>query len=515
MVMEMKQSLRMTQSLVMTPQLQMAIKLLQLNQMELVEAINAEMLENPLLEERAEKPNEESGQEADASLENVKPLPSEGSSEVKLESPETQERATKDLDIDWERVASDYSYQSTGTGVKGGDEEMPGYDQTLTRRETLHDHLAWQLRMGEFNEVERDIAARIIGDIDASGYLRTREDEEEGEDPVKLIAEEMEIPLEWVENVHTRILKFDPVGVGSRDLRECLLAQLDVAGYDDDDLVWKLVADHLKDVEKRAYQQVAKTLKIPMEDVGEALKILATLEPRPGSNWSDGSEVVEDAQYITPDIAVQKVGDSWAIVLNEDGMPRLRISRFYANQILKKAARGDPSKAYIQDKLRSATWLIRSIHQRQRTIYKVMESILKHQREFFDKGVNHLKPLILRDVADDIGMHESTVSRVTSNKYVHTPQGIFELKYFFNSTIKGTGSQDDLASEAVKSHIKELIGKENAKKPLSDQQIVNLLKQRDIDIARRTVAKYREMMNILPSSKRKDVFGTGNGTLGE
>jgi RNA polymerase sigma-54 factor len=516
MVMEMKQSLRMTQSLVMTPQLQMAIKLLQLNQMELVEAIQAEMLENPLLEERAEKPNEEAGQEADAAQENTPALNRDTATEVKPESPESQEKATKELDIDWERVASDYSYgaQGSSTGVKTPDEEMPGYDQTLTRRETLHDHLMWQLRMCGMNNVETDIGQRIIGDIDAGGYLRTREDEEADEavDALKLIADEMDMPLEWIENVHKRMLRFDPVGVCSRDLRECLLVQLDVCGYGPDDLVWKLVADHLKEVEKRAFQAVARSLKVTMEDLGEAMKTIGTLEPRPGRNWSDGSEVVEDAQYITPDIAVQKVGDSWAIVLNEDGMPRLRISKFYANQILKQAARGDPSKAYIQDKLRSATWLIRSIHQRQRTIYKVMESILKHQRDFFDKGVNHLRPLILRDVADDIGMHESTVSRVTSNKYVHTPQGIFELKYFFNSTIKGTGAQDDLASEAVKSHIKELIGKENPKKPLSDQQIVTLLKQRDIDIARRTVAKYREMMGILPSSKRKDVFGPGAAT---
>jgi len=258
-------------------------------------------------------------------------------------------------------------------------------------------------------------------------------------------------------------------------------------------------------VEKRAFQTIARHLHVPLEDVGEAVKIIATLEPRPGRNFIEGGEIVADAQYITPDLHVHKVGDSWTIVLNEDGMPRLRISKFYAAQ-MRQATRGDPSKAYIQDKLRSATWLIRSIHQRQRTIYKVMESILKHQREFFEKGVNHLKPLILRDVADDIGMHESTVSRVTSNKYVHTPQGIFELKYFFNSTIKGSGAQEDLASEAVKSHIKELISKESVKKPLSDQQIVDLLKKKDIDIARRTVAKYREMMGILPSSKRKDVF---------
>lgn len=504
MAMEMKQSLRMTQSLVMTPQLQMAIKLLQLNQLEMAEAIQAEMLENPLLEEKAERANEDSGVEADAALAAPPPV-SERTAEVKMEASGQVDKA-QSLDLDWDRIASDYSYQATGSGARGGvDEELPGYDQTLTRRGTLHEHLLWQVRMSPFNEVERQIAARIVEDVDASGYLLRRDGEEENDDALSVIAEEVEMPREWVESVLKRMQKFDPVGVCSRDLRECMLVQLDHAGYDEDDLVWKLVADHLKEVEKRSFQALSRTLKVSMEDIGEALKILGTLEPRPGSNYADGGDVVEDAQYITPDIYVVKVGDTWNVQLNEDGMPKLRISKFYANQ-MRSAQRGDPGKAYIQDKLRSATWLIRSIHQRQRTIHKVTESILKHQRDFFEKGVEHLKPLILRDVADDIGMHESTVSRVTSNKYVHTPQGIFELKYFFNSTIRGTGSQDDLASEAVKAHIKELIGKEDPKKPLSDQQIVVLLQKKDIDIARRTVAKYREMMSILPSSKRKDVF---------
>ncbi len=509
MAMEMKQSLRMTQSLVMTPQLQMAIKLLQLNQLEMVEAIQAEMLENPMLEEKQERPNEDAGVEADAAREAPAPASQERLAEVKLDNSPADDKAKESLDIDWERMASDYSYQGVGTGngsgARQGEEEMPGYDQTLTRRTTLHDHVMWQLRMGQFNDLEREIGARLLQDLDSHGYLRRRDNEEENEDPVGAAAEEFEVPVEWVESVLRRIQKFDPLGVCSRDLRECLLVQLDHAGYDADDLVWRLVADHLKEVEKRAFQALSRTLKVPMEDIGEAVKLLGTLEPRPGSNFADGTEVVEDAQYITPDIYVAKVGDGWVITLNEDGMPKLRISKFYATQ-MRSAARGDPGKAYIQEKLRSATWLIRSIHQRQRTIYKVTESILKHQKDFFEKGVEHLRPLILRDVADDIGMHESTVSRVTSNKYVHTPQGIFELKYFFNSTIRGTGSQDDLASEAVKAHIKELISKEDHRKPLSDQQIVALLQKKDIDIARRTVAKYREMMNILPSSKRKDVF---------
>jgi RNA polymerase sigma-54 factor len=289
---------------------------------------------------------------------------------------------------------------------------------------------------------------------------------------------------------------FDPVGVCARTLSESLLIQARHIGADDDILV-KMVTEHLGNLEKKNYQAIARDLKEPVEEIYEAAKVIMSLNPKPGHEYS-----TEEPHYITPDVYVHKVGDKFFVVPNDDGLPKLKISSFY------KTALGGNGKAkeYIQDKLRSAQWLIRSIQQRQRTIVKVTESIIKFQREFFEKGIAHLKPLILREVAEDINMHESTISRVTTNKYVHTPQGIFELKFFFNSGIRLTTDDDKLASEAVKTKIKQLIGTEDPRHPFSDQKIVELLRDQTIDIARRTVAKYREQLGILSSSKRKQLF---------
>jgi RNA polymerase sigma-54 factor len=259
-----------------------------------------------------------------------------------------------------------------------------------------------------------------------------------------------------------------------------------------------IIERHLKHLESKNYAVIAKDLKISIEEVVKAVKVISRLEPKPGRAYSG-----EEPQYITPDVYVHKMGDKYVTVLNDDGLSKLRISGMY-RAALKNGKAGE-AKEYIQEKLRSAVWLIRSIHQRQRTIYKVTESIVKFQRDFLDKGIAHLKPLILRDVAEDIGMHESTVSRVTTNKYVHTPQGIYELKFFFNSAINRTGG-DEIASEAVKSHIKQIVAAEDARHPHSDQRIVEILKGQGIEIARRTVAKYREVLGILPSSKRKKYF---------
>ena len=260
-----------------------------------------------------------------------------------------------------------------------------------------------------------------------------------------------------------------------------------------------LVSSHLKDLEKKNYEGIAKAMGVDLEDVIEMCKIIYTMDPKPGRAFMSN-----DTHYVTPDVYVYKVGDEYMVSLNEDGLPRLRISNFYKN-VLKTAGTNNTTQEYIQDKLRSAVWLIKSIHQRQRTIYKVTESIVKHQKDFFEMGPAHIKPMILRDIANDIGMHESTVSRVTTSKYMHTPRGIFELKYFFNSGISKSNG-DSLASESVKLKIKQLIAEENPKSPLSDQKIVDLLKKEGIQIARRTVAKYRDVLKILPSSKRKKYF---------
>jgi RNA polymerase sigma-54 factor len=268
----------------------------------------------------------------------------------------------------------------------------------------------------------------------------------------------------------------------------------------EDSLVLGIIEHHLGDLENKNYQALVRALKRTPEEIKAALDIILTLDPRPGSSFN-----TETVEYVSPDIHVLKVDGEFVIVLNEDGMPKLRVSPYYKEALSERAVLPTDAKDYIQNKLRSAAWLIKSIHQRQRTLYKVAQSIVKLQMDFFEKGVAHLHPMVLRDVAEDVGMHESTISRVTSNKYMHTQHGIFELKYFFNSSINSVLGEA-VASESVKELIRQLIRDEDSKKPYSDQELVKLLERENINIARRTVAKYREMMNILPSSKRKVSF---------
>jgi RNA polymerase sigma-54 factor len=355
----------------------------------------------------------------------------------------------------------------------------------------LFDHLVWQLNLTPLVDQDRRIALEIIGSLDDHGFLP-------GDRPLEDIAIRLEVSVEHVERVLTRVQELDPIGVASRSLEECLLLQVKHFGMQNP-LVERMIKEFMSDLEKRNFQAIAKKAECTLEEVAEAMKLIQTLDPRPVRNFGG-----EKSIYITPDLYVYKVGDEYVIVPNEDGMPMLRVSKYY-KAALANGMNGD-AKTFVQEKLRSAQWLIRSIHQRQRTIYRVMESILKFQRDFFDKGIDHLKPLILRDVAEDIGMHESTISRVTSNKYVHTPRGIFELKYFFNSSIARSDGDDDVASASVKHRIKQIIEAENAKRPLSDQAIVEMLAKEGIEIARRTVAKYREGMGILSSSKRKKII---------
>jgi RNA polymerase sigma-54 factor len=340
-----------------------------------------------------------------------------------------------------------------------------------------------------FNEEELKVAQHVISYIDDDGYLKT---------DLAKIADDGEFSVQEVEEIIPFIQEFDPPGVCARDLKECLLIQARHLQEDTNDLV-DIIQNHLKDLEKKNYEGIAKAMNTDLESVIEMCKIIFSMEPKPGRSF-----VAQDTHYVTPDVYVYKVGDEYMISLNEDGLPRLRISNYYKNVLKGGSATGE-TQEYIQEKLRSAVWLIKSIHQRQRTIYKVAESIVKHQRDFFDKGPAFIRPMILRDIANDIGMHESTVSRVTTAKYMHTPQGIFELKYFFNSGISKNDG-DALASESVKLKIKQLVAKEDPKNPLSDQKIVEILKKDGLQIARRTVAKYRDMLKILPSSKRKKFF---------
>jgi RNA polymerase sigma-54 factor len=344
--------------------------------------------------------------------------------------------------------------------------------------------------MGKFTPDETRAGTEIIGNIDEDGYFRASLED---------VARVCTVDEGFVETVLTKIQDFDPMGVGARDLRECLLIQvrqLEMGGT----VVEAIIRDHLRDLEIRNYRQICRSLGIEIKDVLLASRIISGMDPKPGRIFQ-----LDEIQYISADIFVYKVGDDYVVTLNEDGLPTLRINPLYLSEGKLGPLLDQKTESYINDKTRSALWLIKSIQQRQRTIYKTARSIVKFQREFFDKGIEYLKPLVLRDVAEDIGMHESTISRVTSNKYMQTPQGLFELKYFFNSGIS-TGGGDFIASESVKNRIRELVEAEDLRKPYSDQRIAEILAKDSINIARRTVTKYREMLRIGSSSERKRLF---------
>lgn len=469
-----KQSLNLSQQLVMTPQLQQAIKLLQLSRMELENLINTELVENPMLEESVESESTTQSMNEVEQKEQAKPE----------ENPQASE------DFNWESYIENSRSTPNLPVYRGNEDELPTYENTLTQPANLTDHLLWQLKLTNLAPKEMGVGESIIGNINEDGYLQCTLEE---------VATQTGADIHEVEAVLYRVQAFDPVGVGARDLKECLLAQIYDLDYQDE-VLELIVENHLPDLEKKNYGAISKTLGITTDDVIERVKIIEELEPKPGRSFG-GSP----SHYIIPDIYVMKRLDEYVVMLNEDGLPKLKISPFYKKLFEESQANKNETKEYVQGKLRSAVWLIRSIHQRQRTIYKVTESIVRQQREFFDKGIAYLKPMVLRDVANDIGMHESTISRVTTAKYVHTPRGIFELKFFFNSGISRV-SGGDVASESVKEKVKAIIAQENPAHPFSDQKIVELLLKDNINIARRTVAKYREMLGILPSSRRKKVF---------
>jgi len=476
MALELRQQLKLTQQLIMTPQLQMAIKLLQLSRLELLDTIRQELEENPALEELQETSPE------DRILE----------SETKSEDGASDQEVTIDEkipdDVDWSNYLDEYNTPGR-VNYETESREAPRYDAFIARKESLNDHLLWQLMMASPSEQEERIGSLIIGNLNQDGYLEISTEEIAGSAGV----EESEVMpvLELMQS-------FDPIGVCSRDLCECLMIQARHFQIEDP-LVAEIIQHHLGNLEKRNLKAICRATKSNLEEVVAAVNVIKGLEPKPGREFSD-----DTPQYITPDIYVYKVENDFVIVLNDDGMPKLRINSFYKKSIQSREGLSGEAETYIQDKLRSAAWLIKSIHQRQKTIYRVMESILRYQRDFFEKGIAHLKPMVLRDVAQDIGMHESTISRVTTNKYAYTPQGIFELKYFFNSSIKRSYG-GTIASVSVQEKIKQIIADEDPRKPYSDDKIAKLLKEANINIARRTVAKYREMLNVLPSNKRKQL----------
>ncbi|MBU1193855.1 MAG: RNA polymerase factor sigma-54 [Proteobacteria bacterium] len=474
------QNLILSQQLVMTPQLQQAIKLLQLSRLELAEMIQQEMEQNPALEEAGVEELSDKSITAEELLTDASRLDNP-SQEVTIEDKVRS-------DVDWENYINEYN--STGKiHTESENVAAPNYEAFTPEKKTLEAHLQWQLMLNELDKHKETIGDTLIGNLNPDGYLCCDLEE------VALVCN---ATIEEVEEVLSLLQTFDPPGVCARDLQETLLIQLKQLGIDNP-IITQIIKYHLKNLENRNSKKIAKALKISVEEVRTAVQILQYLEPKPGRKFS-----TEEPAYITPDIYVYKHEDGFKIVMNDDGLPKLRINHFYKQAIANGRKIPKDAKNYLNEKMQSASWLIKSIHQRQKTIYLVMESILKFQHEFFEKGIAYLKPLILKDIAEDIEMHESTISRVTTNKYAYTPQGLFELKYFFNSSI-GRTSGESMASASVKEKIRLMIENEDPEDPYSDEKLADILQDSNIEIARRTVAKYRKMLNILPSNKRKQL----------
>lgn len=488
MAIEIRQNLKLTQQLVMTPQLQQAIKLLQLSRLELLDLIRQEIKENPMLEEKSENSSEKTSQETQLTEE----LGYAGGNRE-----EVKKDASPNNEFDW----SHYLYYEAKTpwdplskleeDDDDTDETRQFIERSPDKKGGLENHLLEQLTFSNLEPEERQCGQFIIGNLDTNGYLAASLEELSSLTGMK--PEEVEKALKVIQS-------FDPPGVAARNLRECLMLQLSPLSKKDKNLIEAILNHHLTNLGTKKYSVIAKNLNVSREEVIRAVKIINSLEPKPGRAFN-----VEAPQYINPDLYVYKVNGEYVVVLNEDGMPRLHINSFYRQVLSDKNSITEDSKAYIQNKLRSAVWLIKSIYHRQNTVRNVMYSIIRFQRDFFDNGIGQLKPLVLREVAEDINVHESTVGRVTNNKYVHTSHGIFELKFFFNSSIRAV-TGDDIASESVKDMIRKIISTEDPRHPYSDQRIVEILKAKNVNIARRTVTKYREMMSLLPSNKRKKFF---------
>ena len=476
---------KLGQTLTMTPQLQQAIKLLQLGRLEYKEAIEKELLENPILEETPED------YQADASTSQGETLILEAG-DTSGSNDGSDNNGLNGADApDWDDYQDRFSDYQGASSPKGlvDNENRPSLENNATRTQTVQEYLYEQFRFMDLTEEERTVATYIAGNLDKDGFLCVTDEE---------IQSACECDCDIIDHVLAELRMIDPIGLTARDLKECLLIQLEFQGLQDS-IAATIVRDHLDKLEKRKYEAVAKELKIPLKEVLTQIQIIQQLDPAPGRIFAD-----DETKYVTPDVYIQKMNGEWVITLNDEGLPRLRVSPYYLDVLQQQGKESAQAKNYLNERLKAASWLIKSIHQRQQTIFKVTESIFKFQKDFLEHGVEKMKPLVLREVADDIGMHESTVSRVTTNKYVHTPQGVFELKYFFTTGIKS--ATGDMSSSSIKEKIRSLIAGEDNKRPLSDQDIVDIMTKDNIDIARRTVAKYRESMNIPSSSQRKSLF---------
>jgi RNA polymerase sigma-54 factor len=479
MALEIRQNLKLTQSLIMTQKLQQAIKLLQLSRMELVGEITQALETNPVLEDDQFQDDKATGED-EVALGNMN-----GDGQSEEGQTEAEAKSTTE-EWDWDSFLKD-RLMPTPVGEYEEREALP-FESLNAQKTTLRSHLTWQLTMAELDDEGEAIGLLIIGNLDKDGYLRVSLEE--------IAAEMGDIDLARVERTLEIVQGFDPPGVAARSLQECLQLQLKFQGVSDP-MVLAIVDRHLTNLGNKNYHAIVRDLKVSLDKVLEASEIIANLEPKPGRGFD-----AEDADYISPDVHVEKVGNEYVIRLNDDGLPKLRVSSFYLEAMRNPDKLPDSVRSYIQKHLDNALWFIRSIHQRQKTLYRVTESIVRFQQEFLDHGLSHLKPLTLRQVAEDVQMHESTISRVTTNKYVYTPQGVFDLKFFFNSAIN-MSLGDQIASESVKEKIRQIVQSEDSENPLSDQEIADMLRREDVIIARRTVAKYRGMLGVLSSSKRK------------
>ena len=475
--------LRVGQSLSMTPQLQQAIRLLQLSSLELQVEIQEALESNPLLEV-------EEDYDYDAPEAVIRSNDDDSREISELENRDIPE----DLPVDsqWEDTFDhQHTGPATGSGNADGDFERDSEDSSS---DSLQQHLLWQMRLTPFTETEQAIATTIIDSIEDDGYLKcTLEDIQQS-----LGEEFAEVELDEIETVLHRIQHFDPVGVGARDLRECLLIQLrlyDASALQQIDLLTELIDKHLDTLAKRDYVLIKRALKVSDDELTELVRSIQLLNPRPGSAIQ-----TDNTEYIVPDVYAKKVNGHWRLSLNPDNAPRLQIAEHYAQLI--NRADSSAENTYLKNNLQEARWFLKSLQSRNETLIKVTEAIVERQKDFLDHGEEAMRPLVLADIAETVEMHESTISRVTTRKYLHTPRGIFELKFFFSSHV-GTESGGECSATAIRAIIKKLVAAENPRKPLSDSKIADILGEEGINVARRTIAKYRETLLIPPSNERK------------
>jgi len=479
--------LKLGQQLAMTPQLQQAIRLLQLSTLDLQQEIQEALDSNPLLD--VEEPGDDlsstdathnANEEKEATADAIDTDPKDSSELIE----KSEISSELEIDTTWEDV---YSANTGSTGI-ALDDDMPVYQGETTQ--SLQDYLIWQLDLTPFSDIDRSIAMALIDAIDDYGYLTVSL-----EDIQENFSEEQEIELDEIEAVRKRIQQFDPLGVASLNLQDCLLLQL--ATYPQDtprlDYAKQILTHHIDQLGNRDYKLILKETKLKEDELREVLQLIQQLDPRPGSRIAS-----EHAEYVIPDVSVYKEHGKWIVTINPDSVPKLKVNQQYAN-----LGRGNSADSnYIRTNLQEAKWLIKSLESRNETLLKVAKCIVEHQRDFFEYGEEAMKPMVLNDVALAVEMHESTISRVTTQKYMHTPRGIFELKYFFSSHVS-TDNGGECSSTAIRALIKKLVAAETPAKPLSDNKIAALLADQGIQVARRTIAKYRESLGIAPSSQRK------------